>query len=188
MMTGSGYSRKKEPEAVRRALLDAAARLALHHGLAGLSIQAVADAAGVTKGGLFHHFPSRDTLLDGLIADLVRRLDDEIDALMANDPQPHGAFTRAYVNSALAGNEFAFGSDMAALSMAMTTEPRLRPFWATWQQQRLARHRDTDDTPLLEIVRFATDGAWFYGAAGAEGASAQLAPLRERLLAMTYES
>ncbi|MEW6641940.1 MAG: TetR/AcrR family transcriptional regulator [Pseudomonadota bacterium] len=187
MVAGSGYSRKKEPEAVRRALLDAAARLALQHGLAGVSIQAVADAAGVTKGGLFHHFPSKDALLDGMVADLLQRLDDEIDALMANDPQPHGVFTRAYVNSALAGNEFAFGSDMAALSMAMTTEPRLRPFWATWLQQRLARHRDTDGSPILEIVRFATDGAWFYGAAGAEGASEQLAPLRERLLAMTYE-
>lgn len=186
-MTGSGYSRKKEPEAVRRALLDAAARLVLQHGLAGVSIQAVADAAGVTKGGLFHHFPSRDALLDGMLTDLLQRLDDEIDALMANDPQPHGAFTRAYVNSALAGNEFAFGGDMAALSMAMITDPRLRPFWATWLQERLVRHRDTDDTPLLEVVRFAADGAWFYGAAGTEGASEQLAPLRERLVAMTYE-
>ncbi|MBP8939478.1 MAG: helix-turn-helix transcriptional regulator, partial [Agrobacterium sp.] len=60
----NAHERKKQPEIVRRSLLDCAAKLAADQGVAALSIQAVADAAGVTKGGLFHHFASKQALLE----------------------------------------------------------------------------------------------------------------------------
>ena len=60
----NAHERKKQPEVVRRNLLDCAAKLAAEQGVAALSVQAVADAAGVTKGGLFHHFPSKQVLLE----------------------------------------------------------------------------------------------------------------------------
>jgi DNA-binding transcriptional regulator YbjK len=56
------YHRQKQPEAVRRALLEQAARLAVEQGVAAVTVQAIADAAGVTKGGLTHHFPSKQAL------------------------------------------------------------------------------------------------------------------------------
>src|SRR5581483_4435078 len=56
LMPASAYTRAKQPEQVRRALLDCAATIAMDHGVSGITVQAVAAAAGVTKGGLFHHF------------------------------------------------------------------------------------------------------------------------------------
>src|SRR3546814_10243849 len=53
------HQRKKQPELVRRSLIDCAARIVAEAGVGGATIQAVADAAGVTKGGLLHHFPSK---------------------------------------------------------------------------------------------------------------------------------
>ena len=65
----SPHRRKKQPEQVRRSLLDCAAQIAVEQGLASVTIQAVAEAAGVTKGGLFHHFASkRNPLFIGLLA------------------------------------------------------------------------------------------------------------------------
>ncbi len=46
----TAYNRKKQPELVRRTLLDCAAKLALEQGLAAVTVQAVSHAAGVTKG------------------------------------------------------------------------------------------------------------------------------------------
>ncbi|NMO56348.1 TetR/AcrR family transcriptional regulator [Actinoplanes sp. TBRC 11911] len=46
----------------RRAILDAAARLATVEGLAGLSIARLADKAGISKSGLFAHFGSKEEL------------------------------------------------------------------------------------------------------------------------------
>lgn len=86
---------------MRRNLLDCAAKLAADQGVAALSVQAVANAAGVTKGGLFHHFASKQVLLEAVMADLISALDAEIDALISQDCEAYGCFTRAYVNAVL---------------------------------------------------------------------------------------
>ena len=80
-------------------------------------MQAVAAAAGVTKGGLFHHFGSKQALIEGLFADLLARVDAEIDAAIEADPKPRGSFTRAYVNAVFTGKAFGFTTPWAALSM-----------------------------------------------------------------------
>ena len=95
----NAYQRKKQPEAVRRALLDQAARLAVEEGLAAVTVQAVSDAAGVTKGGFIHHFPSKQALIDAVFEELLDTLSDDLDRRLAADPQPYGSFTRAYVES-----------------------------------------------------------------------------------------
>ena len=65
----TAHERKKQPEVVRRALIDCAARLAVDRGLHAVTVQAVSDAAGVTKGGLFHHFPNKEKLIEAVFQD-----------------------------------------------------------------------------------------------------------------------
>src|SRR3546814_11626652 len=73
------HARRKAPETVRRALLDGAAAIAASHGLAAISVQTVADSAKVTKGGLFHHFPNKQALVEGVLADQFEKLDAVLD-------------------------------------------------------------------------------------------------------------
>lgn len=75
----SGYHRKKEPEKVRAELLKAASDLGAKKGLSSITVQAVADLAGVTKGGLLHHFHSKQDLIAGVFAHSLEHLDAEID-------------------------------------------------------------------------------------------------------------
>jgi AcrR family transcriptional regulator len=49
-------------EATREAILDAAAKLAGHVGLAGMTISSLATATGLSKSGLYAHFRSKETL------------------------------------------------------------------------------------------------------------------------------
>ncbi|MFK0384251.1 TetR/AcrR family transcriptional regulator [Agrobacterium sp. NPDC090273] len=156
----NAHERKKQPELVRRNLLDCAAKLAADQGVSAISIQAVADAAGVTKGGLFHHFASKQVLLEAVMADLLTALDAEIDGLVSQDCEAHGCFTRAYVNAVFADRERDSGKQWAAISVSMIGEPSLRSMWSTWLAERLVRHKDTDNTPQLEAVRLAADGVW----------------------------
>jgi len=58
MSASPALTRRKAPEAVRQALLDATARVIGQGGLAALTVQDVARTAGVSKGALFHHFSS----------------------------------------------------------------------------------------------------------------------------------
>ncbi|WP_435769069.1 TetR/AcrR family transcriptional regulator [Nocardioides sp. SYSU DS0651] len=48
---------------VRRRILDAAVDVMLEHGYSGASTVRIQERAGVSRGRLLHHFPSRDALL-----------------------------------------------------------------------------------------------------------------------------
>jgi AcrR family transcriptional regulator len=48
-------------------ILDRAAGLFARHGFTRTSVQAVADAAGLSKAGLLHHFPSKDALREAVL-------------------------------------------------------------------------------------------------------------------------
>src|SRR3546814_14402677 len=90
------FRSRKAPETVRRALLDGAAAIAASHGLAAISVQTVADSAKVTKGGLFHHFPNKQALVEGVLADQFEKLDAVLDDIIAADRLPYGRFTPGY--------------------------------------------------------------------------------------------
>src|SRR5215212_3845567 len=49
-------------------ILDRAAALFARAGFAKTSVQDVADAVGLSKAGLLHHFPSKDALWDAVLA------------------------------------------------------------------------------------------------------------------------
>jgi len=182
------HERKKQPEQVRRTLLDCAANLAVDVGLSALTVRAVADAANVTKGGLFHHFPSKEKLIEGVFVDLLQALDDEIDALLVEDAIEHGRFTRAYVISALRLLESKAPSPWGALSISMIADASLRKLWSDWLRERLQRHADTDADPMLEIVRYAADGVWLADITDVDAAlRMDREILRETLITMTMK-
>jgi len=182
-----GMKRKKQPDAVRRSLLDAALQLGYERGLAAVTVQAVAQRAGVTKGGLFHHFPSKEALFDGLFDDIIEQLDSEIDKIIAEDPESYGTFTRAYIAVLLRSGDFNGEQQWAGLSAAFMADPMINQRWMAWMAGRLTQHADTDDHPSLEIVRYATDGAW-YTFVGRVPDSGQIEGLKARLTALARKS
>lgn len=56
-----------EAHDTRTVLMDAAEKLLLRHGLAGTTVEAVVEEAGVTKGTFFYHFDSKDELARSLV-------------------------------------------------------------------------------------------------------------------------
>ncbi len=58
---------KQSPEARRQAILGAAVGVFAQHGFAGTTIDAIARAAGLSKGGLYWHFKSKDDILAALL-------------------------------------------------------------------------------------------------------------------------
>lgn len=181
----SAHHRKKQPEQVRRALLDCAARIAAEEGAAAITIQAVAARAGVTKGGLLHHFDSKQALLAAVFADLLDQLDQEIDRSMAADANAEGRFTRAYVRACFADRPLGAQSLWAALAVSIVSEPALKALWSGWLDARQARHHDTDGDPIFTVVRLAADGVWLADVLEkADGLKRYPQSLEARLLAL----
>jgi len=181
-----GYRRKKQPEAVRFALLECASRLASNHGVGALNLNAVADAAGVTKGGLYHHFPSKNALVEALFDNAIVWLDRHIDHSLSTGPQGFGMFTRAYVDIFLA-DAVADESPWAALISSVFSDASAIEVWDSWLRQRLEFHSQTDSDPALEIVRLAADGAWTAITAGFQSAARDPEDVHRRLISMIAE-
>lgn len=152
------HKRKKQPEVVRRDLLEHAARIAAASGITAVTVQAVSSAAGVTKGGFTHHFPNKQALIDALFQELL----DDTEAVLAErtraDPEPHGAFTRAYLDFTLNPDISGEHAHWASLAVLMLNDPELRRMWAEWFQMRLGEYPETSID--LSVVRLATDGIW----------------------------
>lgn len=172
------HRRKKDPEKVRAQLIDSARRLALENGLGAVGLEAVAADAGVTKGGLLHHFPSKQALVDGVFQHLLGEFEADLNASMANDPEVFGRFTRAYVRAVFdPGGQ----AQWSPLWIATLTDPQLRRTWGEWFNARLARHAETG--PVFETARFAADGVWLGSMFGVSPESPSA--LERQLIAMT---
>ena len=75
---------ESSPDAdVRSRILDVATGLFAERGYAGTSIQAIAQAAGITKPTLVYHFRSKDGLRREVVASLLGHWRDEVPRLMA---------------------------------------------------------------------------------------------------------
>lgn len=171
------HRRKKNPDEVRRRLIESARRLALAHGFSGVGQAAVAAEAGVTKGGLVHHFPSKQALVEAVFQHMLEEFEATLEALIAADPDPWGRFTRAYVETAFDTSEAQWGP----LWMTTLTDPALRRMWGAWFNAQRRRHGEA--TPDLEAARFAADGVWLGQLVGV--APEERDRLKSRLISLT---
>ena len=178
--------RRKNPAAVRSALIQAATAAIAREGFARLTVDGVAKAAGVTKGGLFHHFPSKQALIEGVLSEMLATGGRRIEMAMATDPEPHGSFTRAYLTGVLSERDPVETEMSRGLCIAMLGDPTLQSSWSEWMAAEVVRHAETDDNPRCALARLAADGIWL-ATLSSPNHSPQICPhVRAALIALTY--
>lgn len=83
-------TQSERSEATRAALIAAGRRLFAERGYAGVGTEEIAQAAGVTRGALYHHFPGKRELFDAVYEQLEVELAQRVaaGALEANAASP----------------------------------------------------------------------------------------------------
>ncbi|HOE96193.1 MAG TPA: TetR/AcrR family transcriptional regulator [Candidatus Sumerlaeota bacterium] len=61
----------------RESILAAAETVVIEAGAAHLTLEAVAERAGLSKGGLIYHFPTKESLLEAMVARMAERFEQE---------------------------------------------------------------------------------------------------------------
>jgi TetR/AcrR family acrAB operon transcriptional repressor len=69
---------KEEAQATRTAVLDAAERVFLQHGVARTSLAEIAQAAGVTRGAIYWHFKDKADLFSAMMDRVTLPLEAEV--------------------------------------------------------------------------------------------------------------
>jgi TetR/AcrR family transcriptional regulator, transcriptional repressor for nem operon len=71
---------KEQKEETRRKILEAAGRLFREHGYDGVGVDAIMAEVGLTAGGFYSHFPSKEALFTEVLANAYNARDDSLQA------------------------------------------------------------------------------------------------------------
>ncbi len=138
-------------------LLEAAAKVVLDKGVGSLTLEAVAHEAGVSKGGLLYHFPTKNKLIEGMIERLIAEFDWMLEAELAKSSND---WLSAYIRASFQSNP-KLDSMGSALFAAVANTPELleplRAHYAKWQN----KITETAASPEIgAIIRMVIDGLW----------------------------
>lgn len=120
----------------RREVLDAAARALVAHG-PSVSLDAVAKEAGVSKGGLLHHFRTKQALLAGLIEDWFQHYDALVESLLEPEGTP-GRWARAHIRASFTPDDdglWSHPSVVTALLGVPEVQQRIDAAATRWRTQ-----------------------------------------------------
>lgn len=147
----------------RTAILDAAHRVVLRDGLSAVTYEAVADEAGLTKGGVVYHFASREDLIIGMSELLAARWDASMTAAAGAPAEQLTERARVEIYA----RESIENTTNAELKRLIESAdiPAARAAWSSVVDRwALSRVDDppTDEQLELLVLRLAADGLWIY--------------------------
>lgn len=171
-------------------ILDAAMAIVRDHGVARLTLDAAAKAAGVSKGGVLYHFKSKDDLVRGMVQRLIDQCDQVNRDHYQREPEGPYRWARTLVRSFFDPNGPASDPVGGALLAAITINPYLMaPVHAMYERWRNLLASDSPDLERAKLVCAAMDGLYFRRLMGIplEDAAAGERMLRQALSLLTPE-
>ncbi len=85
----------------RDVILERAADLFAKQGVAATTVREIAEAVGILSGSLYHHFSSKDAIVDAIVASFMDDLVARYDAVLAASTDP-GTRLRGLVTASIA--------------------------------------------------------------------------------------
>lgn len=124
--------RTRDPERSRRQILDAARREFVDHGFTGARTSAIAKAAGVPQGLIYHYFESKEVLFDHVMEDTLSPYFDGMMEMLQRTQSPDLGLLETSVR-----RYYNFLRENADV-------PRLMAWWMAdqaWQEKPLVRKK-----------------------------------------------
>jgi AcrR family transcriptional regulator len=145
----------RKPSIDKARLLEAAEQIIVARGAAALSFDAIAKAAGVSKGGVQNTFGTKEGLLAALYEYLDSGYQARFDSARAEGASSVDAYVDAVTTAASAVNQ-----RIAAFSLAITQEPESRACLRAWYAQVFDQLSAATPEGRQEILRLcALEGA-----------------------------
>jgi AcrR family transcriptional regulator len=154
----------RDQPALRDRMLDAAEVVVVRQGIANLTLDAVAAEAGLSKGGLLHHFPNKDRLIEAMVTRAAANQRAYYQNACERAPEGAGRMARGVLTNCLTDVESwtdQLRRSSAAVFAALAHKPALiEPMRAVYSE--LYRRLEADGLPdgAGEAVAAAADGLW----------------------------
>lgn len=149
------------PPHAREKVLDAFENLLIREGAGKATLDAVAQEAGVSKGGLLYHFGSKDALAAGLTERLLERVIAEMSEVVSSPEGPIAAFMRGSVMHNTPTDRTIIAVSRLAQNGHVIASDALRRVREIWEREMRPATRDE---VALQLVMLVSDGLYFNNA------------------------
>ncbi|UOQ42898.1 TetR/AcrR family transcriptional regulator [Halobacillus salinarum] len=141
-------------------ILTAASKIVSDRGIFNLTLEAVAEQAGISKGGLLYHYPSKEALVKGMVEHLASNYQEKIKNNAEQDPVEKGRWTRSFLDVTF--NQSYENKDMNAglLAAKAVNSDLLEPIRQAYKNWQHEIENDGLDPVKATIIRLAIDGIW----------------------------
>ena len=149
------------PTSSREAILDAAEAVVLESGTRHVTLDAVAARAGVSKGGLLYHFPTKEALLRAMLERLSKQTDEAMNRKRKELKEGPGRKIKAFIllNAERDPKRDQIGS---ALLAAVAHDPRLlQPVRDDFSRYLAEFVESGPDFKRVAVIYFAIHGLLF---------------------------
>jgi AcrR family transcriptional regulator len=160
------------PESSRRdELLAIAATLFAERGFKNTTVRDIADAAGILSGSLYHHFDSKEAMVDELLDTFQTELWKKYDEIEASDLTPRGkleAVVRASFDAidhhhsevAIFQNDAAYLTTFERFGYLDERNLKFRTLWLGLLEAGVASGELRADLDVELVYRFLRDTVW----------------------------
>jgi AcrR family transcriptional regulator len=180
-----GRTQGRTSHDTKELLLEAATRTIRRHGLAA-TLDDIATEAGVSKGGLVYHFPSKQALLIALGQSITQAFIDLVDSKKDPSDTRPGKLARAYIRASFKDLDAGSLRDNLALAAHLISDPTLQPL-ADEDGKRWRNDLLQDGLPeaTITLIIAACDGVSTGPLWGSALDTPQLQALEQHLLDLT---
>ncbi|MFN8672146.1 MAG: TetR/AcrR family transcriptional regulator [Candidatus Sericytochromatia bacterium] len=172
-------------------LLYSTAKIIIEKGLSKLTLDEVSKESGISKGGLLHHFKSKDALIYDLASLAIKKWEEIFESFYAKETEEKGKFMRAYIKSALeqesSDKELLFSNKvwMAIITELFENPLLLEIFKKSKLMDLNLISKDGLDMETINIIRLTVDGLMINELFHTPLEAQDRKKLEERLLEMT---
>jgi AcrR family transcriptional regulator len=155
----------------REQLLQIAAELFASKGFRNTTVRDIADAAGILSGSLYHHFDSKESMVDEILRTFQEELFGQYDEILANDADPRAkleqavrvsfdAIDRHHSEVAIFQNDAAYLGTLDGFGYLEERHAQSREVWMRLLREGAAAGVLREDLDIDLAYRFIRDTVW----------------------------
>lgn len=146
----------------RDQMLDVVERIIIQNGASALTIEAIAKAMGISKGGVQSCFGNKKGIINALIERWNRRYDEACRKKTGKDPGEASPVERIKEHVTITSEEESLLQSAACHLIILLESTELRDWLKRWHDERIgALTGGTEEDRRARIAYLATEGAFF---------------------------
>ena len=170
-MSAASTPEARNEHSRRDELLAIAGGLFAERGFKNTTVRDIADAAGILSGSLYHHFDSKESMVDELLDTFQTELWKQYDAIEASDQTPKAkleAIVRASFEAigehrdevAIFQNDALYLATFERFSYLIERNRKFRTLWTGLLEAGVASGELRADLDVALVYRFLRDTVW----------------------------